>query len=164
MLIKHVAEVVKVGPPVAARPPVPVSVVKATEEPGRTNFVSAVAVGAGGGVTVGVIAASERWPSASATAYLMGVAVPVNAGKGSNVTTPVVGFNVYVPWFATVNVVDVQDEAVVTVLAQIPDGTAARVVPVPAESFDTGVNVWLTSHPAVPESATAVGGGITVGV
>jgi len=25
---------------------------------------------------------------------LIGVAVPVNAGKGSNVTTPVVGFNV----------------------------------------------------------------------
>jgi len=69
-----------------------------------------------------------------------------------------------VPWFVTVNVVDVQDDAVVTVLAQIPDGTAARVVPVPAESFDTGVNVWLTSHPAAPESATAVGGGITVGV
>jgi len=60
VLIRHVAEVVKVGPPVVARPPVPVRVVKATEEPGRTNFVSAVAVGAGGGVTVGVIVARER--------------------------------------------------------------------------------------------------------
>jgi len=60
VLIKQVAEVVKVGPPVVARPPVPVRVVNATEDPGSTNFVSAVAVGGGGGVTVGVIVARLR--------------------------------------------------------------------------------------------------------
>ena len=58
----------------------------------------------------------------------------------------------------------VHDEAKVTVLRQIPAGADARVVPEPAVSFEIGVNVWLTSQPPVPTSATAFGGGTTVGV
>lgn len=126
--------------------------------------VSAVAVGAGGGVTVGVIVARDFWPSESATAYLIGVAVPVNDARGSKVTTPVDTFSVYVPWLATVKVVDVHVDAVVTELRQIPDGTDTNEAPAPAESFDVGVKVWLTSHAPVPVSATAVGSGTTVGV
>ena len=166
VLIKHVLDALKAGPPVVARPPVPVSVVNATDDPGSTSFASAVAVGAGGGVTVGVIVARLRWPSASATAYLIGVAVPVKDGSGSNVTAPDVGLKVYVPWLAIEIELPavVHDEAKVTVLRQIPEGTAARVVPDPAVSFDIGVKVWLTSQPPVPTSATAFGGGTTVGV
>ena len=84
-------------------------------------------------------------------------------GTGSNVTSPVVVFRVYVPWFATVREVPVHDATAVDV-AQMPAGTAFRVVPVAAESFDSGVNVWLTSQLAVPASGLAVGGGVTVGV
>ena len=93
----------------------------------------------------------------------MGVAVPVKEGNGSNVTTPVVVFSVYVPWLATVREVPVQDETAVDV-AQIPAGTAFSVAPDPAESFDNGVNVWLTSQLPNPVSGLAVGGGVTVGV
>jgi hypothetical protein len=52
---KHVADVMKAGPPVVAKPPVPVRVVYVAVPPGSTSFCCAVAVGAGGGVTVGVI-------------------------------------------------------------------------------------------------------------
>ena len=56
--------------------------------------VSATATGAGGGVTVGVIVPSDFCPKESATTYLIGVAVPVKDGKGSNVTAPDVGLKV----------------------------------------------------------------------
>ena len=52
---KHVADVVNAGPPVDAKPPVPVRVVNVAVPPGNTSFCCGVAVGAGGGVTVGVI-------------------------------------------------------------------------------------------------------------
>ena len=52
---RHVADVLNAGPPVVAKPPLPVTVVKDTEPPGTTIFSSGAAAGAGGGVTVGVI-------------------------------------------------------------------------------------------------------------
>ena len=54
---KHVADVVNDGPPVDAKPPTPVNVVNATNPPGITVLDSGVAVGAAGGVTVGVMVA-----------------------------------------------------------------------------------------------------------
>jgi hypothetical protein len=48
-----------------AKPEVPVIVVNVAVPPGITGFVSAVATGAGGGVTVGVIVASSERPSES---------------------------------------------------------------------------------------------------
>ena len=63
--IRQVADVVKAGPPDEARPPVPVNVVNATDEPGRTVFCWDEAVGAGGGVTVGVTVDADFCPSAS---------------------------------------------------------------------------------------------------
>lgn len=84
-------------------------------------------------------------------------------GNGSNVTTPVVVFNEYVPSFATVSDVPVHDATTVPVV-QMPAGTGFRVVPAPAESFASGVNVWFVSQLPVPVSGFAVGGGVTVGV
>ena len=160
---RHVADVVKAGPPVVASPPVPVNVVNVAVPPGTTTFDSGVATGAGGGVTVGVMVPAVFWFNTSDTTYWIGVAVPVNDGNGSKVTTPVVVFSVYVPWFVTVSVVPVHD-AIAVPLAQIPSGTGLRDVPEPAESLEVGVNVWLMSQFPVPVSATAAGGGITVGV
>ena len=48
-----------------ASPEVPVIVVNVAVPPGITGFVSDVATGAGGGVTVGVIVASSERPSES---------------------------------------------------------------------------------------------------
>ena len=48
-----------------ASPDVPVIVVKVAVPPGITAFVSGVATGAGGGVTVGVMVASSERPSES---------------------------------------------------------------------------------------------------
>ena len=48
-----------------ASPEVPVIVVNVAVPPGITGFVSGVATGAGGGVTVGVIVASSDRPSES---------------------------------------------------------------------------------------------------
>lgn len=160
---RHVADVVKEGPPDAARPPVPVNVVNATEPPGMTVLCCGLAVGAGGGVTVGVIVEAVFWPSASTATYRTGVAVPVKDGNGSKVTTPVDVFNVYVPSFATVSDVPVH-EAMAVPVVQIPAGDGLRVVPVPAASFAVGVNVWFTSQLPVPVSGVAVGTPVTVGV
>ena len=71
----------------------------------------------------------------SVAAYLIDVAVPVNVGSGSNVTTPVAVSNVYEPSPATVNVVVVHDAATVTDDRQIPAGDIANDVPEPAVSF-----------------------------
>ena len=60
----------------------------------------------------------------------------MNPGAGSNVTTPVVRFKVYVPSLL-VRVLPVHD-ATTVVVAQIPTGIAFSVVPLAAESFDTG--------------------------
>jgi hypothetical protein len=59
VLTRHVADVVKSGPPVAASPPDPVKVVKVMVPPGATTFVSGDAAGAGGDVTVGVIVPAD---------------------------------------------------------------------------------------------------------
>jgi hypothetical protein len=67
-------------------------------------FVSGVAVGVRGALTVGVMVVFATWPSVSETWYLTAVAVPLNVGNGSKVTVPF-AFTVYVPWLATVNVV-----------------------------------------------------------
>ena len=45
-----------------------------------------------------------------------------------------------------------------------PAPEPAAVVPVPAVSFDNGVNVWFTSQLPVFVSGAAVGGAVTVGV
>jgi len=68
-----------------------------------------------------------------------------------------------VPSFGTVSVVPAHEATAVDVV-QIPAGTAFRVVPVPAVSFDSGVNVWFTSQLPVFVSGVAVGGAVTVGV
>ena len=62
--------------------------------PWRPELVSGAALLGGGGVTVGVIVDVTTWLSESLTTYLIGVAVPVNVGSGSKVTTPVVGSTV----------------------------------------------------------------------
>ena len=86
-VIKHVTEVSNPTPEVA-NPPVPVSVVKATVPPGITVLVCAVATGAAGAVTVGVIVASSVRPVVSATMYFTGEAAPLKVGNGSKVTDP----------------------------------------------------------------------------
>ena len=102
---KQVAVAPVVASPVpVARPESPVIVVKVTVPPGRTDLVSGDAVGAVGGVTVGVIVEFATRPNVSVAWYATTVAtVPLKLCNGSNVTTPVVGSTVYVPSPATVN-------------------------------------------------------------
>jgi hypothetical protein len=102
---KQVAVAPVVASPVpVARPESPVIVVKVTVPPGRTDLVSGDAVGAVGGVTVGVIVEFATRPNVSVAWYATTVAtVPLKLGNGSNVTTPVVGSTVYVPSPGTVN-------------------------------------------------------------
>ena len=90
----------------------------------------------------------------------------MNVDTGSNVTTPVAVSNVYTP------------SAVVTLEAEqfdVVNGDAAdvghkrtldptTVAPEPAVSLPAGVYVWFVSNAPVCASATAVGGGTTVGV
>ena len=66
---------------------------------------------------------------------MIDVAVPVNVGSGSNVTTPVAVSNVYEPSPATFSVVAAHDAAAVTDDKQIPAGDVANDVPEPAVSF-----------------------------
>ena len=108
--IKQVAVAPVVASPVpVARPELPVMVVKVIVPPGSTDFVSGAAVGAVGGVTVGVIVESATRPNVSVAWYATTVAtVPLKLGNGSNVTTPVTGSTVYVPSPAIVNVVALQ--------------------------------------------------------
>jgi hypothetical protein len=70
------------------RPAVPVTGEKLMVDPGRTTLVSGLALGGGGGTTVGVMVADTTCPMESATTYFTGEAVPVNVGNGSNVTVP----------------------------------------------------------------------------
>jgi hypothetical protein len=86
----------------------------------------------------------------------------MNPGAGSNVTTPVVRFKVYVPSLL-VRVLPVHD-ATAVVVAQIPTGIAFKVVPAPAKSFATGEYVWFVSQGPVCESGVAIGAPATVGV
>ena len=55
----------------------------------------------------------------SDTQYLIGVAVPANAGKGSKETTPVAGFMLHVPWLATTMLVVSVQESSTVLVAQI---------------------------------------------
>jgi len=74
--------------PEVAKPFAPVIVVKVAVPPGMTASVSAVATGAAGAVTVGVIVALASCVVESATTYFTGDAVPLNVGNGSKVTVP----------------------------------------------------------------------------
>ena len=58
--------------------------------PAIPEVVSGTATDGAGAVTVGVIVEMDFWPSASATTYSIGVAVPVKVASGVKVTTPVV--------------------------------------------------------------------------
>ena len=94
-VIKQVNEVSNPTPEVA-NPLAPVSVVNATVPPGMTALDCAVATGAAGIDTVGVIVAEVNWVVESATTYFTGDATPVKLDNGSNVTVPS-AFAVYVP-------------------------------------------------------------------
>jgi hypothetical protein len=113
--IKHVADVLSPAGDVASAP-VPVSVVNVAVPPGITALDSGVATGALGAATVGVTVALATWPVESVTTYFTGVAVPLNVGRGSNVTVPF-AFTVYVPSPATVRVVRLQLALAVLVVA-----------------------------------------------
>jgi hypothetical protein len=67
--IKHVADELNAGPPVTDNPPTPVRVVNVALVPGATRACPDVATGAGGGLTLGVIVATDFWPIESAIAY-----------------------------------------------------------------------------------------------
>ena len=86
-VIKHVDPATRPTPEVA-KPFAPVIVVNVAVPPGMTAFVSAVATGATGAVTVGVIVALASCVVESATTYFTGDAVPLNVGSGSKVTVP----------------------------------------------------------------------------
>jgi hypothetical protein len=112
---RQVADVLSPAGDVASAP-VPVSVVNVAVPPGITALDSGVATGALGAATVGVTVALATWPVESVTTYFTGVAVPLNVGRGSNVTVPF-AFTVYVPSPATVRVVRLQLALAVLVVA-----------------------------------------------
>jgi hypothetical protein len=97
--------------------------------------MSFAALGASGGLTVGVIVAEAFWPKLSATTYFTGVCtVPEKLGSGSNVTTPVEVFTEYVPSPGTVNESNVQNALLVEAVAQNRTDAAFNVTPVAAAS------------------------------
>jgi hypothetical protein len=101
--------------------------------------------------------------SESFTTYLIGVAVPENVGRGSNVTSPVAGLTVYVPSPLIVNVVPVHEAVAVAVVHSLTvvkfRGAAAE-----PESFVNGLMTWFVSKGPVLVSGATVGAGTTVGV
>jgi hypothetical protein len=159
---KHVADAFSPVP--EPSPPEPVTVAKDTELPGKTTFVSGVAVGPdGGATTVGVIVAAAFCPVESAITYLIGVAVPVNVAVGTNVTTPVVVFTVYVPSPVTVSDVPVQLAVAVPAVHNLTV-VGLRVAPLPAASpVITSMTCAVLIEP-LDVSLSAVGGGGMVGV
>ena len=132
-VIKQVNEVSSPTPDVA-KPPVPVNVVNATVPPGMTVLDCAVATGAAGAVTVGVIVASSVRPVVSATMYFTAEAAPLKVGNGSKVTVPF-ALTVYVPSLTTVKVDKSQLAFAVAVVAQSFTLVAANVAPEPGVSF-----------------------------
>lgn len=157
------------GPPDVPNPPPPVTVVKLTEPPAATDFVSGAATGDGGAVTVGVMALITRCPTESAAAYLIGaVTTPVNDAFGVNVTTPVDAFNEYEPSTVVTVDVPVHDDATVTEPAQIPIVEASsgydESYALPRRSLASGEITCAVFHAPVDVSSTATGAGTTVGV
>jgi hypothetical protein len=94
---------------------------------------------------------------------LIGVAVPVNVESGTNVTTPVVVFTVYVPSPVTVSVVPVQ-LAVAVPVAHNLTVVRSRVAPDPAASPVTTSMTCAVLIEPLDVSLSAVGGGGTIGV
>jgi hypothetical protein len=135
-VMRHVELVLKPATAVA-RPLLPVKVVKATVPPGMTDFDCGVALGAVGADTVGVIVAFVNWLRVSATTYLTADALPMNVGNGSNVIVPF-AFTVYVPSFATVNVVRLQLAFAVLVVAHNFTDDASIGASEPAVSLVSG--------------------------
>ena len=111
---------------------------KVAVPPAKTARGSGVAAVLGGNITDGVIKAGTVRPRMSVTTYFTGDAVPLNVGNGSNVTTPVVVFTVYVPSPATVNDVNVQLAFAVDVVAHKRTVLASKVAGVVALSFVNG--------------------------
>jgi hypothetical protein len=146
---KQVAVAPAVARPVpVARPELPVIVVNETVPPGRTDFVSGAAVGAVGGVTVGVTVEFATRPNVSVAWYVTTVAtVPLKLGNGSNVTTPVTGSTVYVPSPETVSDVCVQVLGVSAGLMPHNFTVVARngAPDAPGVSLPVGVYVWFVS-------------------
>jgi hypothetical protein len=99
----------------------------------------------------------------SFTTYLIGVAVPENVGRGSNVTLPVVGFTVYVPSPLIVNVVPLHEAVAVAVVHNLTV-VGFRDAAADPESFVRGLMTWFVSYGPVFVSGATVGGGTTVGV
>ena len=132
-VIKHVAAVLKPAAAVA-KPLAPVIVVKATDAPAKTVLAFAVATGAAGAVTVGVMVAPTFCKVESATTYLTAVAVPLKVGNGSKVTVPF-EFAVYVPSPVTVNDGNVQLASAVEVVAHNFTDEGVNVAPAPATSL-----------------------------
>jgi hypothetical protein len=94
---------------------------------------------------------------------LIGVAVPVNVETGTNVTTPVVVFTVYVPSPVTVSVVPVQ-LAVAVPVAHNLTVVESRVAPDPAASPVTTSMTCAVLIEPLDVSLSAVGGGGIIGV
>jgi hypothetical protein len=115
-------------------------VVNVAVPPGMRFFVCGVATGSAGKATVGVIVAFASCPVLSCTTYFTGDATPEKVGNGSNVTVPF-AFTVYVPWFATVNVVKSQLAFVVEVVAHSFTVLATKIAGDVAVSF---VNIEIT--------------------
>jgi hypothetical protein len=132
-----------------------VIVVKATVPPGRTDLVSGDAVGAVGGVTVGVIVEFATRPNVSVAWYAKTVAtIPLKLGSGSNVTTPVTGSTEYVPSPGTVNDVALQfggtDSSIDDVAGSLAPHNFTDVATngksaAPLVSLAVGVYVWFVS-------------------
>ena len=100
--------------------------------------------------------------------------MPVKVGRGSNVTTPVVGSTVYVPCPGTTRVVREQFGGVSDWSPSALGSSIAHNVSVlltrsklgSCESLTKGLKVWFSSQSSVFASGTAVGtgGGPTVTV
>ena len=93
----------------------------------------------------------------------MAVATPLKVGNGSNVTVPL-AFTVYVPWFATVNVVKSHEEFAVAVVAHNFTLDATIVAGVVAVSLENGLITWLVSYAPDDVSLLATGGAGITGV
>jgi hypothetical protein len=131
--------------------------------PCKPDVVSGEAALDGAGVTVGVMVDVATWLSESFTTYLIGVAVPENVGRGSKVTSPVVGLTVYVPSPLIVNVVPLHEAVAVAVVHNLTV-VGFRDAAADPESFVSGLMTWFVSYGPVFVSGATVGGGTTVGV
>jgi hypothetical protein len=160
--IKHVNEAFNPAAAVA-KPLVPVMVVNVAVAPGITDFDWAVATGAAGSETVGLIVASANCVVESATTYFTSDAGPLKVSNGVNVIVPF-ALTLYVPSPGTKSSGNVQLAFAVDVVSHSFTDDAFKVAPAPAASPVNTSIVCGVLYAPVEVSLSAVGAGGTVGV